>query len=225
MSQVIDPMEAEPLDAIVVDDGPSKVTLAATWIVVALLAFLALWWTWNHVINPNGGSVVDRYVAGDGGHLYESLRDEFRVELPTTPQRRESANGVVVVDSRPGPDYLFAVIRQPEPDTALENYTPTLNTAAGALADAGRRRDRVAERPHPDPHQRRRDQGRRVPQGRPLLPEPPDPRERSPLHPAGDGEGQEREGVHRDGQDLQGPRTALIRRGVTPGDSFSLTCD
>jgi hypothetical protein len=135
VSQVIDPMEAEPLDAIVVDDGPSKVTLVATWIVVGLLVFLALWWTWNHVINPNGGSVVDRYVAGDGGHLYESLRDEFRVELPTTPQRRESKDQVVVVDSRPGPDYLFAVIREPEPDTALENYVPTLNTAAGALAD------------------------------------------------------------------------------------------
>jgi hypothetical protein len=131
-------MEAEPLEAIVVEDGPSPITLTATWIVVAILAVLALWWAWTHVINPSGGSVVDRYVNGDNSHLYESLRDEFRVELPTKPQRHEQPGDAlgptVVVDSRPGPDYLFAVIRQPEPDTALENYVPTLNTAAGALA-------------------------------------------------------------------------------------------
>lgn len=137
MSQVIDPRETEPLDALVVDDGPSPLVLVATWAVVALLGLLVLWWAWTRVINPSGGSVVDRYIKGDESHLYESLRDQFRVELPTEPQRREQPGPlgpVVVVNSRPGPDYLFAVIREPQPDTALENYIPTLDTAAGSLA-------------------------------------------------------------------------------------------
>ena len=137
MSQVIDPRETEPLDAIVVDDGPSRITLAATWAVVGLLGLLVLWWAWTHVINPSGGSEVERYVKGDNTHLYESLRDQFRVELPTAPRRHELPGPLgptVVVDSRPGPDYLFAVIREPQPTTALENYVATLNTAAGSLA-------------------------------------------------------------------------------------------
>jgi hypothetical protein len=138
VSQVIDPSETEPLDAILVDDRPSPVVLVATWAVVGLLGLLVLWWAWTHVINPSGGSEVERYIKGDNGHLYESLRDQFRVELPTDPRRHEQPGPlgpIVVVDSRPGPDYLFAVIREPEPATALENYVPTLNTAAGSLAE------------------------------------------------------------------------------------------
>jgi hypothetical protein len=138
VNQVIDPMEAEPLDAIVVDDGPSPVVLVATWIVVGLLIVLALWWAWTRVINPSGGSVVDKFVAGESGELYESLRDQFRVELPTKPQRREEPGPlgpVAIVDSRPGPDYLFAVIREPQPADALEDYAPILDTAAGSLAN------------------------------------------------------------------------------------------
>lgn len=137
MNQVIDPTEREPLDAIPVDTGPGPAAMALTWVAVVLVGLFVLWFAWTQVLNPSGGSVVDRFVDGDEGHLYESLRDQFRVEFPTEPRRRElpGQNGTtIVVDSRPGPDYRFAVIREPQPETALENYVPTLNSAAGALA-------------------------------------------------------------------------------------------
>jgi hypothetical protein len=131
-------MEREPLEAIPVETGPTPAIAAVTWIAVGLSVLLVMWFAWTQVINPSGGSVVDQFVDGDESHLYESLRDQFRVELPTEPRRRElpgnALGPIVVVDSKPGPDYLFAVIREPEPERALENYVPTLNTAAGALA-------------------------------------------------------------------------------------------
>jgi hypothetical protein len=137
MSQVIDP-EAEPLEAIVVGDGPvHTAVVVATWLGVALVVVVAIWFAWTQVINPSGGSVVERYVDGEG-HLYESLRDQFRAEFPTKPSRqvlRGPLGEIAVVTSRPGPDYQFTVIHEPQPETALENYGPTLNTAAGSLAN------------------------------------------------------------------------------------------
>jgi len=137
MNQVVDP-DAEPLDAIVVEDEPpNPAVVAVTWIGVAIVALVILWFAWTQVINPGGGSVVDRYASGDTGHLYESLRDQFRAEFPTTPTRRVE-NGpfgqTADLTSRPGPDYSFTVVRESEPETALENYATTLDTAAGSLA-------------------------------------------------------------------------------------------
>jgi hypothetical protein len=138
VNQVIDPTEADPLDAIPVGPGAARsLGIAAAWIGVGLIMGLALWLFLTHVIDPSGSSVVDSYAAGDGGHLYESLRDQFKVELPTTPRRREQTGPdgtTVVVDSRPGPGYAFSVTRTPQPESALENYTATLDTAAGSLA-------------------------------------------------------------------------------------------
>lgn len=136
MSQVIDPMEAEPLEAILVDSGPARTATAAAWIVLGLVALLVVWFVWTQVLSPSSGTSVGSYVDGDSGHLYESLKDQFRAEFPTVPRRRQESGEfgpTVVVDSRPGPDYLFAVIREPEPETGLESYTSTLNNAARAL--------------------------------------------------------------------------------------------
>lgn len=137
MNQVVDP-DAEPLEAIVVEDEPpNPAVVAVTWIGVAIVALVVLWFAWTQIINPAGRSVVDQYASGDTGHLYESLRDQFRAEFPTTPTRRVE-NGpfgpTADLTSRPGPDYSFTVVRQSQPETALEDYATTLDTAAGSLA-------------------------------------------------------------------------------------------
>ncbi|MGZ4691455.1 MAG: hypothetical protein ACXVJW_04955 [Acidimicrobiia bacterium] len=138
MNQVIDPADSEALDAIPVGPGPGRALgIAAAWIAVGLITGLAVWVFWTNVVDPSGSSAVDSFAAGNGGQLFASARDGFKVEMPTTPRRRE-VNGpegtTVIVDSNPGNGYSFSVTREPQPETALENYTATLNTAAGSLA-------------------------------------------------------------------------------------------
>lgn len=139
MNQVIDPTDPGALDAIPV--GPSRGRTAGiviAWIAVALVIGLALWFFLANVLeSSNGTSAVESYTAGDSGELYSSVRDGFKVTLPTTPRRRElnRADGTtIVVDSRPGNGYSFSVTRSPQPESGLENYVSTLNTAAGSIA-------------------------------------------------------------------------------------------
>lgn len=140
MNQAIDPADPEALDAIPV--GPNRgraLSIAVAWVAVGLLIGLSLWLFWTNVIDQNGSSTVESYAAGDSGQLYSSVRDGFKVELPTTPRRREldRADGTtIVVDSRPGSGYSFSVTRSPQPETGLENYVSTLNTAAGQIAES-----------------------------------------------------------------------------------------
>ncbi len=138
MNEVIDPADPEALDAIPVGPNPGRTLgIAAAWIAVGLVIGLALWLFWTNVIDQSGTSTVESYTAGTSGELYSSVRDGFKVELPTTPRRREldRADGTtIVVDSRPGAGYSFSVTRSPQPETGLENYVTTLNTAAGAVA-------------------------------------------------------------------------------------------
>jgi hypothetical protein len=137
VNQVIDPADDETLDAIPVGPGPGRtVVIALAWIGVGLIAGLGLWLFWTQVVDPSGSSAVESYAAGDGGELYTSRRDQFKVEMPTTPRRRQlrAADGTtVIVESRPGPGYAFSVTREPQSADALENYTATLDTAAGSL--------------------------------------------------------------------------------------------
>jgi hypothetical protein len=139
VSQVIDPADPEALDAIPVGPNPARTLgIAVAWIAVAAVIGLSLWLFWTNVIDQSGTSAVESYTAGDSGELYSSVRDGFKVELPTTPRRRErvDADGpTIVVDSRPGAGYSFSVTRSPQPETGLENYVTTLNTAAGTIAD------------------------------------------------------------------------------------------
>lgn len=139
MDQVIDPTDPDALDAIPVDQGPGRtIGIAVAWIAVGLVAGLALWLFWTNVIDSSGSSAVESYTSGKTGQLYSSVRDGFKVELPTPPRRREidgPAGPTVVVDSQPGSGYSFSVTRVPESDTALENYTAVLNTAAGSIAE------------------------------------------------------------------------------------------
>lgn len=139
MNQVIEPTDAEALDAIPVGPSPGRTLgLIAAWIAVGLVVVLGLWLFWSNVVDPSGSSEVESFAAGKSGHLYESVRDGFKVKLPTAPRRREQTDAsgtTVVVDSHPGSGYAFSVTREPQPETALENYTTTLNTAAGSLAD------------------------------------------------------------------------------------------
>jgi hypothetical protein len=140
VNQVIDPADPEALDAVPVGPNPGRTLgIVAAWIAVGLVIGLSLWLFWTNVIEQNGSSTVESYTAGDSGERYSSVRDGFKVELPTTPRRRElnQAGGTtIVVDSRPGAGYSFSVTRSPEPETGLENYTSTLNTAAGSIADS-----------------------------------------------------------------------------------------
>ncbi len=135
MNEVIDPPEDETLDAIPVGPGPGRtVAIALAWIGVGLVVGLGLWLFWTQVVDPSGSSAVESYVSGDGGVVYRSRADGFKVEMPTTPSRRRSADGTtVVVESRPGPGYAFSVTREPQTQDALANYTATLDTAAGSL--------------------------------------------------------------------------------------------
>jgi hypothetical protein len=140
VNQVIDPADPEALDAIPVGPNPGRTLgIAAAWIAVGLVIGFSLWLFWTNVIDQNGTSTVESYTAGKSGELYSSVRDGFKVELPTTPRRRElnQADGTtIVVDSRPGSGYSFSVTRSPQPETGLENYVSTLNTAAGSIADS-----------------------------------------------------------------------------------------
>lgn len=138
MNQVAEPTEAEPLDAIPVGPDPRHTLGVVTaWVVLGLVLVVAGWFLWTRVIDPSGETLVDRYANGDAGQTYESVRDQFRATFPTTPRRHEQAgpNGPIVeVVSRPGPGYAFSVTREPEPVSAIENFTTTLDTAAGELA-------------------------------------------------------------------------------------------
>ena len=81
---------------------------------------------------------MDSYAAGDSGETYTSRRDQFRVVMPTTPERRQlrTADGTtLIVESRPGPGYAFSVTREPQSPEALEDYAATLDTAAGSLTE------------------------------------------------------------------------------------------
>jgi hypothetical protein len=139
VSQVIEPTDADALDAIPVGPGPGRtIGLVLAWAGVVLVAICAVWFLWSQVVGSSGGSVVESYAKGDPAQTYESLRDQFKVELPTTPRRTERVGPegtTVVVVSNPGPGYQFSVTREPQPSTALESYTEVLNTAAGSLAD------------------------------------------------------------------------------------------
>jgi hypothetical protein len=138
VNEVIDPADPEALDAIPVGPNPGRTLgIAAAWVAVGLVIGLALWLFWTNVIDQSGTSTVESYTAGDSGQRYASVRDGFRVELPTTPRRR-AINGAegrtIIVDSRPGDGYSFSVTRTAQPETGLENYVSTLNTAAGQIA-------------------------------------------------------------------------------------------
>jgi len=138
VNEVIDPADPEALDAIPVGPNPGRTLgLAAAWIAVGLVIGLSLWLFWTNVIDQSGTSTVESYTAGDSGERYSSVRDGFKVELPTTPRRREfnePAGRTIIVDSRPGNGYSFSVTWSPQPETGLENYVTTLNTAAGQIA-------------------------------------------------------------------------------------------
>jgi hypothetical protein len=135
MSQVYDP-EAEPLEAVLVSDDPSPAAVIATWLGVGLVTVVVLWFAWTQVINPSGGSTIERYVDDEAGVAYESLRDQFKAEFPTEPTRRQRGGEFgdeVAVTSRPDGNSTFTVIRSPQPENALENYRATLNAAASSL--------------------------------------------------------------------------------------------
>jgi hypothetical protein len=138
VNEVIDPTDPGALDAIPVGPGPARTfAIALAWITVGLIAGLGGWLLWTQVVNPSGSSAVESYAAGSSGTQYASLADQFKVQLPTTPTRRErhDVDGTtVVVESRPGPGYTFSVTREPQPPAALENFTAILDTAAGSLA-------------------------------------------------------------------------------------------
>ncbi len=149
MNQVIDPTGDEALDAIPVgDSGPARtIGLVLAWIGVAVVAVCAIWFVSSQLIGSDGGSVVERYASGKHVQLYESLRDQFKVELPTTPHRTERAEAggrTVIVVSTPGPGYQFSVTRE----SAARHRARELHRDAqhrGRLARAtGRRRDRDA---------------------------------------------------------------------------------
>ena len=212
VNQVIEPTDAEALDAIPVGPGPGRTLgIVAAWIVVGLIAGLALWLFWTHVIDPSGSSTVDSYAAGNSSQLYSSARDQFKVELPTTPVRREQ-NGpggtIVVVESRPGPGYAFSVTREPQPETALENYTATLDTAAGSLATqvGGEIVSQTAPVPFVDVAVKNVvfRKGNEYYRNR-------DAREGSSLHDPGHGEGQRPGSVPPALEELLGPRPPLNR--------------
>lgn len=138
MNQVIDQPDPDAVDAIPVESGPGRmIGIVVAWLAVLGIAGLALWLFWSNVVEASGSSAVESYIEGDAGEIYSSARDGFRVELPSTPSRREvpGPDGpVVVVDSQPGSGYSFSVTRVPQTETALENYTAALDTAAGSLA-------------------------------------------------------------------------------------------
>jgi hypothetical protein len=140
VDQAIDPADPDALDAIPVGPSPGRtVGIAAAWIAVGLVIGLSLWLFWTNVVDQSGSSTVESYTAGEQGQRYSSVRDGFRVELPTTPRRREldePGGRTVIVDSRPGDGYSFSVTRSPQAETGLENYVTTLNTAAGQIAQS-----------------------------------------------------------------------------------------
>jgi hypothetical protein len=146
VDQVIDPADPDALDAVPVDEsGPGRtIAIVAAWVAVVAVIGIALWLFFTNVVDTtsnSGASIVESYTKGDTGKSYASVRDGFRVILPTTPQRREfddAAGPAVVVDSRPGSGYAFSVTRTPQDEDTLANFTAALNTAAGSIvADSG----------------------------------------------------------------------------------------
>jgi hypothetical protein len=146
VDQVIDPADPDALDAVPVDEpGPGRtVAIVAAWVAVVAVIGVALWIFFTNVVDTtssSGASVVASYTKGETGKKYSSVRDGFRVTLPTTPRRREfddAAGPTVVVDSRPGSGYLFSVTRSAQNEDTLANFTAALNTAAGSIvSDSG----------------------------------------------------------------------------------------
>jgi hypothetical protein len=140
VDQVIDPADPDALDAVPVEEsGPGRtVAIVAAWVAVVAIIGVALWLFFSNVADTTSGtSTVESYAKAETGQVYSSVRDGFRVTLPTTPHRREldeAAGPTVIVESRPGSGYSFSVTRSPQSEDALANYSAALNTAAGQLA-------------------------------------------------------------------------------------------
>ena len=148
VNQVIDPTDAEALDAIPVGPSPARTLgIAAAWIAVGLVIGLALWLFWTNVVDPErqlGGRVVRRrrLAASCTRRCGTGSRSSCR-------RRRAGASATdadgptIVVDSRPGAGYSFSVTRvAPARVRRSRTTSPTLNTAAGLARATGRRRDR-----------------------------------------------------------------------------------
>lgn len=142
MTKVVEPDEAEPLEAIpVASRREGLLAVVAAWTVLFLVIAVAGWFVWDQLIRPDGGSLVSRYADGDTGETYESVEDQLSVVLPSRWRRNLQASPlgeIARIESTPGSGYLFAVTRTPMPETALESYKQTLNEAARSFADTHR---------------------------------------------------------------------------------------
>ena len=129
---------AEPLEAVVVETrSPNPLTTLLAWIGLALVVFVVGWWVWTRWINPSAGGTISRYVNKNGGVLFESPADGFRVTTPTQWHRSTSTNEfgtVVTVSSSPGDGYEFSVTKTPQSQATIESYKSSLNQIAGQLA-------------------------------------------------------------------------------------------
>jgi hypothetical protein len=139
---ITDDPRAEPLEAIVVETGDNNpIATVVAWLVVALVAFLVVWWVWTRWIDPSTGGTISRFVNSNSGVLFEDPNDGFSVTTPTKWERTAETNDlgtVVTVSDTVGSDYSFSVTKTPEPVSALDSYRSSLNQVAGQLAsDAG----------------------------------------------------------------------------------------
>ena len=137
MSQIVEPSEAEPLEAIPVEEQPPRPWLVITsWLLFAVVILGAGVYVYT-LVDPSGDSLVARYVNGDTGQSFQSIHDQIGVELPTSARRRVESGPLgdtVTVESSPGSGYLFSVTKTPEPEAALENFKPLLDRSARAVA-------------------------------------------------------------------------------------------
>ena len=137
MSQIVEPSEAEPLEAIPVETQPPKPWFAVvSWLMFAVVLVAAGLYVFT-LVDPSGDSLVTSYVKGDSGKSYQSIRDQISIELPTTAHRRVESGPLgdtVTVESSPGSGYLFSVTKTPEPEAALESFKPLLDRTARAVA-------------------------------------------------------------------------------------------
>ncbi|MBM3674448.1 MAG: hypothetical protein FJW88_05740 [Actinobacteria bacterium] len=138
MTRVVEPDEAEPLEAIpVVSTREGIIAAIVAWAALFLVIGFAGWFVWTRVIDPSAGSLVSRYADGDAGNLYEGVGDQFRVVLPSEWRRhtRPSPLGEIVrVESKPGAGYLYSVTVTPQPESALEAYPASLDAAIDGFA-------------------------------------------------------------------------------------------